>query len=179
MIVLALLLLIAAAAMVVFIVVTGSTGEIPLEWDDMNLAFAPSPLVLFLLGALTLLLAVLALGLLRAGTKRSTEKRRELKQLRRLQDERDSQADASREAVPAVADGDARDRKGHDVPGYSADPARYGDAGAARPMHAAPQPGGPPASGPVQPSPQRTQPGVQPPPPPGPRDPGSTTYDPR
>ncbi len=99
MIVLALLLLLAAAALVVFIVVTGSTGEVPLQWTDLNLTFSPSPLVLFLLGALTLLLVVLALGLLRAGSRRSVEKRRELKRLRRIEDERQ----VERETAPAPA----------------------------------------------------------------------------
>lgn len=87
MIVLALLLLVAAAVLVVFIVVTGRTQTVDLTWEALNLSWAPSALVVFLLGALTLLLVVLALGLLRGGTKRKVEQRRELKRLRGVEKE--------------------------------------------------------------------------------------------
>lgn len=94
MVVLALLLLILVVLLVVFMVITGSRGEVPLEWDQLNIAFSPSPLVLFLMGAVTLLLAVLALGLLRGGTRRGATKRKELKRLRQI--ETDRQADEQR-----------------------------------------------------------------------------------
>ncbi len=94
MVVLALLLLFLVVLLVVFMVITGSRGEVPLEWDQLNIAFSPSPLVLFLMGAATLLLAVLALGLLRGGTRRGATKRKELKRLRQI--ETDRQADEQR-----------------------------------------------------------------------------------
>lgn len=82
MIVLAVLLLVLALALVVYVVVAGATQTVSLRWDDLNLAWEPTVLVVFLLGALTLLLVGLALWLIRAGTRRSMQKRRELKRLR-------------------------------------------------------------------------------------------------
>ncbi|MFZ5870472.1 MAG: hypothetical protein ACOYXW_08110, partial [Actinomycetota bacterium] len=81
MILLAVLLLVLVAAIVLFVVVAG-TAPVLLEWEELNLAWEPSALVVFLLGAVTLLLAVLALGMIRAGTRRRVERRRELKRLR-------------------------------------------------------------------------------------------------
>ncbi len=87
MVVIALLLLVVVVAVVVFVVVTGASGTVTLEWDQLNMFFEPSPLVLFLLGAATLLLAVVAIAMLRSGSRRSMAKRRELKRLRRLEGE--------------------------------------------------------------------------------------------
>lgn len=87
MVVIALLLLIVVAAVVVFVVVTGSSGTVTMEWEQLNFFFAPSPLILFLLGAATLLVAVLAIAMLRSGSRRSLAKRKELKRLRRLEGE--------------------------------------------------------------------------------------------
>ncbi|HZI96754.1 MAG TPA: hypothetical protein VFD41_04425 [Actinomycetales bacterium] len=87
MIVLALLLLIAVVALVLFILVTGASETVLLESDQLNVSWEPTALVVFLLGAVTLLLAVIALGLLRGGTKRKVEQRRELKRLRKVEKE--------------------------------------------------------------------------------------------
>lgn len=111
MVVLALLLLVVVAAVVVFVLVTGTTGTVDLTWEQLNLSFAPSPLVLFLLGAATLLLAVVALGMLRSGGRRGMAKRRELKRLRRIEKEQGTTADGrpadgrhdGHDAVPAGA----------------------------------------------------------------------------
>ncbi len=87
MIVIAVLLLIVVVAVVVFVVVTGSSGTVTMEWEQLNFYFAPSPLVLFLLGAVTLLVAVVAIAMLRSGSRRSLAKRKELKRLRKLEGE--------------------------------------------------------------------------------------------
>jgi hypothetical protein len=96
MIVLAILMLVVVAAVVVFMLVTGATTSVPLEWDALSLSWAPSALVVFLLGALTLCLAELALAMLRGGTRRKIERRRELRRLRRVEKE---------QAAHDVADG--------------------------------------------------------------------------
>lgn len=110
MVVLALLLLVVVAAVVVFVLVTGTTGTVELTWEQLNLSFAPSPLVLFLLGAATLLLAVLALGMLRSGSRRGMAKRRELKRLRKIEQEQGATPDGrtgttapAHDTVPAGA----------------------------------------------------------------------------
>ncbi len=121
MVVIALLLLIVVVAVVVFVVVTGASGTVTLEWDQLNMFFEPSPLVLFLLGAATLLLAVVAIAMLRSGSRRSMAKRRELKRLRRLEGEQ-----GTTPATPATAtgtragtpDGDGR----HTAPGTTSAP---------------------------------------------------------
>lgn len=87
MIVLAVLLLLAVALVTVFLLVAGVDATVPLEWDALNLSWSASPLVLFLLGAVTLLAAMVALGLLRSGTRRKVGKRREIKRLRKVEKE--------------------------------------------------------------------------------------------
>ena len=126
MVVLALLLLVVVAAVVVFVLVTGTTGTVELTWEQLNLSFAPSPLVLFLLGAATLLLAVLALGMLRSGSRRGMAKRRELKRLRKIEQERSTTPDS---------------RTGTTDPAHDTVPAGAAERGAhtAPPQHTAPQ----------------------------------------
>lgn len=92
MIVLAVLLLVLALALVVYVVVSGANQTVSLEWEELNLAWEPTPLVVFLLGAVTLLLVVLALWMIRAGTKRGVAKRRELKRLREADRQRAAEA---------------------------------------------------------------------------------------
>lgn len=118
MVVLALLLLVVVAAVVVFVLVTGTTGTVELTWEQLNLSFAPSPLVLFLLGAATLLLAVVALGMLRSGSRRGMAKRRELKRLRKIEKEQGTTPDGSRAGTPAAAPvpAGAHDRGAHAAP---------------------------------------------------------------
>lgn len=120
MVVLALLLLVVVAAVVVFVLVTGTTGTVELTWEQLNLSFAPSPLVLFLLGAATLLLAVVALGMLRSGSRRGLAKRRELKRLRKIEQEQGATPDGRRtEAGAPVHDtvpAGAAERGAHAAP---------------------------------------------------------------
>lgn len=121
MILLAVLLLVLVAAIVLFVVVAG-TEPVLLEWEQLDLAWKPSALVVFLLGAVTLLLAVLALAMIRAGTRRRVERRRELKRLRAVEKERGAAAEAERREAyrdaeptetPPVAPSDA---SWYDVP---------------------------------------------------------------
>ena len=102
MIVLALLLLLAAAALVAYILLTGSTATVLLASDELNLSWEPSALLVFLLGALTLLLVVVALGLLRGGTKRQVSKRRELKRLRQVEQETATHDSTTAPAAPSA-----------------------------------------------------------------------------
>lgn len=105
MIALAVLLLVLVLAIVVYIVVTGTTETVRLEWEQLNLAWEPNALLVFLLGALALLLLGLALGLIQAGTKKSVQRRRELKRLRESDRERDR-----------AGSGEANDQDTHRTP---------------------------------------------------------------
>lgn len=136
MIVLALLLLIAAAALVVFVIVTGSTQPVALEWDALNLAWDPSVLVVFLLGAVTLLLVVVAFGLLRGGTRRKVEQRRELRRLRRVERENAAVAGASTSRGDGPQSRPAADRPAHDTASSpSAAPGQEGATQAQPPVY--------------------------------------------
>ncbi|MFP5334719.1 MAG: hypothetical protein ACLGIV_05330 [Actinomycetes bacterium] len=140
MIVLALLLLVVVAAIVLFVVVSGSTETVRLEWDDMNLAWAPSALVVFLLGAVTLLLAVLALGMIRGGTRRKVEQRRELRRLREVEKERAAAESERREAQRREAERHEAERlegERHDTsaPVAPTDPATQTHTYPAAPTH--------------------------------------------
>ena len=126
MVVIALLLLVLVVAVVVFVVVTGASGTVTLEWDQLNLFFEPSPLVLFLLGAATLLLAVVAIAMLRSGSRRSMAKRRELKRLRRLEGEQGTSTATPGGATGTRADGTADDGR-HAAPGTTATAVRPGE----------------------------------------------------
>ena len=95
MIVLGVLLLIAVAVVAVFVVIAGTGQQTRLTSDLLNLDWRPSVLLVFLLGALCLLVAVLALSLIRRGTRRRVEQRRELKRLRNAERERDSDRSTS------------------------------------------------------------------------------------
>lgn len=85
MIVLALVCLVAAAAMVLLMLTAGFTSTVVLETfagDLQTRAFW-----VFVAGALTLLLAEAAVAMLRTGTRRKVERRRELKRLRRIEEQ--------------------------------------------------------------------------------------------
>jgi hypothetical protein len=141
---------------VLFIVVTGSTETVTLEWDQLNIFWQPSALLVFLLGAVALLLAGIALGLFRRGARKGIQRRRELKRLResdaeRARAERDhaEQERAARaRAVPpptqtediAHDDRSASDRSASDRSGHEDHP--RGDRGEERPVS-------PPDSGPA------------------------------
>lgn len=143
MVVLALLLLVVVAAVVVFVLVTGTTGTVELTWEQLNLSFAPSPLVLFLLGAATLLLAVVALGMLRSGSRRGMAKRRELKRLRKIEQEQGATPDGRRTDAGAPA---------HDtVPAGATERGAH----AAPPQHTAPQHTAPLPTSPTPPASQQ------------------------
>ncbi|CAA9409467.1 MAG: hypothetical protein AVDCRST_MAG35-1347, partial [uncultured Quadrisphaera sp.] len=85
MIVLAVLLLALVAAAVLFVAVTGSTSTVDLVWDAAGVAWAPTALAVFLLGAAVMLLAEAAVGLLLRGGRRTGQRRAELERLRRLE----------------------------------------------------------------------------------------------
>lgn len=83
MILLAFLLLVLVAAIVVLMVLAGTAPTVRLEIDQLNLAWEPSALMVFLLGAGSVLLLGLALGMIRAGSRRKMAQRREIKELRK------------------------------------------------------------------------------------------------
>lgn len=87
MIIVGLLLLILAAAIIIVMVMAGG-NTVNIGWDALNLNWSPTALVVFLLGAVTLLLLVVAFGALRAGTRRKVAKGQELRRLRKLEAER-------------------------------------------------------------------------------------------
>lgn len=109
MIVLAALLLVAVAAVVVFVVVAG-TETVRMEWEALSLAWEPTALGVFLLGALAMLLLGLALVSLRAGTRRRTEQRKELKRLKQVERERSERQrdNTDRQRDHAAAERDSR-----------------------------------------------------------------------
>ena len=88
MIVLAVLLLLVVALVVLFVVVTGTTPTVSLEWAQINTTISLTALAVFLLGAACLLVAQLGLSLLLRGNRKSAERRKELKHLRRVEAER-------------------------------------------------------------------------------------------
>ena len=88
MIVLAVLLLLVVVAVVVFVLMTGVDQTVQLTADWLNLDWRPSALMVFLLGAVTLFVAEIALAMIRTGTRRSADRRRELKRLREAERER-------------------------------------------------------------------------------------------
>lgn len=94
MIVLAVLLLLVVALVVLFVVVTGTTPTVSLEWAQVNTTITLTALAVFLLGAACLLLAQLGLSMLLRGNRKSAERRKELKHLRRVEAERARHGDA-------------------------------------------------------------------------------------
>ncbi|MGQ7295216.1 hypothetical protein [Quadrisphaera sp. KR29] len=117
MVVLAVLLLLAVALVVLFVVVTGITPTVTLEWAQIGTSVTLTALAVFLLGAASLLVAEAGLALLLRGNRKSWERRRELKRLRRVEAER-----VRHEAPPAAAP--------------AAPPARQGAPAAQRPGEA-------------------------------------------
>ncbi|TNM68034.1 hypothetical protein FHN55_08390 [Streptomyces sp. NP160] len=101
MIVLAVLLLLAVALVVLFVVVTGITPTVQLEWSQISASVTLTALAVFLLGAACLLVAEAGLALLLRGNRKSWERRRELKRLRRVEAERARHAGPS--GAPAGA----------------------------------------------------------------------------
>jgi hypothetical protein len=110
-IVLAILLLIVAAAVVALMVAVGFTGSV--RFGTFAGHVVTQPFWVFLLGAVTMLIALLALSLLRRGTKRKVERRREIKRLRRV--EQESQTPGTTAAGPRTGYG-VDDRRLEDDP---------------------------------------------------------------
>ncbi len=77
-------LLLVIVAIAVVIMVMGGDQSVTIAWEAVRLDWHPTVLMVFLLGAATLLLLVLAFACLRAGFRRSAAKRRELRRLRQL-----------------------------------------------------------------------------------------------
>ncbi len=84
MIVFGLLLLLLVAAVVVIMVMAGS-GHVTIGWDAINLHWEATALMIFVLGAVSLLVLVLAFACLRNGTRRRFAKGRELRRLRKIE----------------------------------------------------------------------------------------------
>lgn len=89
MIIFGLLLLLLVAAIVVVMLMAGD-DTVTIGWDAINLNWTPTALVVFLLGAGTLLLLVLAFAALRSGTRRRVAKSQELRRLRKMDKEAQS-----------------------------------------------------------------------------------------
>src|SRR4051812_44502935 len=66
----------------------GFTGSV--TFDTFAGDVVTKPFWVFLLGAVTMLIALLALSLLRRGTRRKVERRREIKRLRKVEQESQS-----------------------------------------------------------------------------------------
>ena len=84
MIVLALIALLVAAAAVVFMIVRGIHQNVSFSFFAGN--FTTNPLTIFIAGAVTLLLVLFALSLIRRGTRRKVAQRREIKRLRKVEE---------------------------------------------------------------------------------------------
>ena len=84
MIVLALIALLVAAAAVVFMIFRGIHQDVSFSFFAGN--FTTNPLAIFVAGAVTLLLVLFALSLIRRGTRRRVAQRREIKRLRKVEE---------------------------------------------------------------------------------------------
>jgi hypothetical protein len=106
-IVLAALLLIVVALLVAFVLTAGVDASVVLSSDWLNVEWdAPVPW-LFLLGAVALFLAEIALAMLRSGARRGVNRRRELKRLREAERGRAAAPAGAPAAEGAVAEGAA------------------------------------------------------------------------
>ena len=85
MIALAIVCLLLAAAVTALMVVVGFTGSVTFAVFAGNVV--TEAFWVFLLGAVTMLIALLGLSLLRRGTRRKVERRREIKRLRKVEQE--------------------------------------------------------------------------------------------
>lgn len=110
MVILGLLLILLALALGVLAFYGLPTADTQIAWDFLGNHFQISPVVVFFLGAATMLGLLLGLWLLMSGTKRSARKSRELRELKKTQ-KAQAKADAERIRTTPVAD----DR--YDAPG--------------------------------------------------------------
>jgi len=129
-IVLAVLLLLVVALVVLFVVVTGTTPTVSLEWAQINTTIALTALAVFLLGAACLLVAQLGLSMLLRGNRKSAERRKELKHLRRVEAERARHGDAP--AAPSGAAAPAEPARSGGAPAQGSRPDTGGRAGSSR-----------------------------------------------
>lgn len=115
MIVLAVLLLLAVVALVLVMVLGVSTDVVSVKVDSLGLSLNTSPLTIYLLGVATMALIALAWVMLRTGSKRKLDKRRELKRLRQV--DREQTTAPTYGSTPASVD----------VRGKDSDDALYSD----------------------------------------------------
>jgi hypothetical protein len=94
-------LLIVAAATVFAVFASGTTST-PIELTAFNVTISPTPLALFLAGALSVALLGLGFILITRGTRRTARKRRELKELRKENASATTRATAEREGAGAA-----------------------------------------------------------------------------
>lgn len=119
MIALAVILLLLAAALVVGIVVTGTSQEV--LFDSSVGTFSTQPVWIFVAGVVAALLALLGLAALGKGTRRRVARRREMKRLRRVENEQAAQRRSDETVEPADrrsagTDAAAGERTGYDQP---------------------------------------------------------------
>lgn len=97
---LALILIVAAAT--VFAVFASGTTSTAIELTAFNVTISPTPLALFLAGALSVAMLGLGFILITRGTRRTARKRRELKELRKENASATTRAAAEREGAGAA-----------------------------------------------------------------------------
>lgn len=112
MIALAIICLLVAAALVALMIAVGFTVSVTFHLIGGNLVTV-RPIWIFVLGAVTLLVALVGLSLLSRGTRRKVERRREIRRLRKVEQEAQGPRSGGRrsagDAEPTAAD-DAPDR---------------------------------------------------------------------
>jgi uncharacterized membrane protein YcjF (UPF0283 family) len=94
MIALAIIFLLLAAALVVGIAVTGTSQQVVL--DSTVGTFTTQPVWIFVAGVVATLLALLGLSFLGRGTRRRVERRREMRRLRRVEEQQSARHDVER-----------------------------------------------------------------------------------
>lgn len=94
MIALAIIFLLLAAALVVGIAVTGTSQQVVL--DSTVGTFTTQPVWIFVAGVVAALLALLGLSFLGRGTRRRVERRREMRRLRRVEEQQAARHDVER-----------------------------------------------------------------------------------
>ncbi len=107
MIALAIIFLLLAAALVVGIIVTGTSQEVVL--DSTVGTFTTQPVWIFVAGVVAALLTLLGLSALGRGTRRRVDRRREMKRLRRVEEEQAARHESDRETEREVERNAERD----------------------------------------------------------------------
>lgn len=106
-ILLGLLLLLVVAAIVLVMVMGGAAvpDQTLIDWPALGISWGPSALLLFLIGAGTMILLLMAVAMIRAGTRRRVAKSQELRRLRKMENQQarspqDGYAPATSSEVP-------------------------------------------------------------------------------